>query len=234
MKLISTIYAGDQIEATLTIQSKNTRSRDGRDDSSGSLITRYRSKVGNESLIFNPTVALVIRGRDHSQGADAWIPLPLIYRFTSSLSHVYQKLQTEKLYNSADGTLYVDRNTALTVTRRLSLYRNSITLTPGVTTDRTGKPMRAIDFVVDEVNIGTMAHNEVLGFIDLIDHLDVANYALTAGIIDELETTNMKLDRLLEYAERMEKTIQAGAKPIRQEPRSLPSFDWKPNTYGAL
>lgn len=230
MKLISTIYAGDQIEVTLTIQSKNTRTRDDKSDSNGPLITRYRSKVGNESLIFNPTVALVVRGRG-VQAADAWIPLPLIYRFTASLSHVYHKLQTEKLYNSADGTMYVDRNIALSVSRRLSLFRNAITLTPGVATDRTGKPMKAIDFIVDEVNIGTMAHNEVLGFIDLIDHTDITNYAISAGIIDELEATNAKLDALLAQGSRIEKLLQA-QKSAPKEPRSM--FDWKQNTYGAL
>ncbi|MCM1232592.1 MAG: hypothetical protein NC489_20905 [Ruminococcus flavefaciens] len=233
MKLISTVYSGDQLEATLTIQSKNTRTRDDKSDVSGPLITRYRSKVGNESLIFNPTVALVIRGRDRKQSTDAWIPWSLIYRFTASLSHVYHSLQTEKLYNAADGTLYVDRNIALSVSRRLSLFRNSITLTPGVIMDRTGKPMKAIDFIVDEVNIGTMGHNEVLTLIDLIDHLDIANYSLTAGIIDELETMNTKFDQMKLQMDRIERLLQTQPKPT-QEPRSSPMFNWQPNGYGAL
>ena len=64
MKLISTIYSGDQVEVNLTVQSKNTRTRDDKEGQAGQLITRYRSKIGNESLIFNPTVALIIRGRE--------------------------------------------------------------------------------------------------------------------------------------------------------------------------
>lgn len=234
MKLISTIYSGDQVEVNLTVQSKNTRTRDDKEGQAGQLITRYRSKIGNESLIFNPTVALIIRGRDKNQSTDAWVPLSLIYRFTASLSHVYQKLQTEKkLYNATDGALYVDRNISLSVSRRLSLYRNSITLTPGVTTDRTGKPMKAIDLIVDEVLIGTMGHNEVLGLIDLIDHIDISTYALIAGVIDEMETTNSKLDRVLQQLDRIEKSIQANPiKPVRESSMSV--FDWKPSEYGML
>lgn len=230
MKLISTIYTGDQIEVTLTIQSKNTRTKDGKVDTNSTLITRYRSKIGNESLIFNPTIALVIRGRQ-TQAADAWVPLPLIYRFTASLSGVYQNLQTEKLYNTVEGTMYVDRNIALANSRRLSLFRNSITLTPGVTTNRTGKPTKAIDFIVDEVEIGTMAHTEVLGFIDLIDHMDIAGYAITAGIIDELESTNSKLDLILARTGRIENLLTA-QKPAPKETR--PAFNWQENMYGAL
>ena len=113
------------------------------------------------------------------------------------------------------------------------MYRNSITLTPGVTTDRTGKPMKAIDLIVDEVLIGTMGHNEVLGLIDLIDHIDISTYALIAGVIDEMETTNSKLDRVLQQLDRIEKLIQANPiKPVRESSMSM--FDWKPSEYGML
>lgn len=231
MKLITTIYNGEQVEVTLAVQSRNTRTRDGKSETNGSLITRYRSKIGNESLVFNPSVALIIRGRGVKQAVDAWVPWSLIYRFTASLSHVYQKLQTEKLYNMADSVMYVDRNIALSVSRRLSLYRNSITLIPGVASDRTGKPIRAIDLVVDEVTIGTMGHNEVLGLLDLIDHLDIANYALSAGIIDEMETTKLRLDSMQTQLTRIEQLLQS-RKPIQENPR--PSFNWEQNNWGNI
>ena len=128
--------------------------------------------------------------------------------------------------------MYVDRNVALSVSRRMSLFRNSITLTPGVTVDRTGKPIKGIDFVVDEVVIGTMSHTEVLGVIDLIDHIDLSTYTLIAGVIDELESSNRKLDHMQAQMDRIEKLLQP-QKNTRHDERPS-TFDWKPNEYGML
>jgi len=93
--------------------------------------------------------------------------------------------------------------------------------------------MKAVDFIVDEVNIGTMGHSEVLALIDLIDHLDIANYSLTAGIIDELETMNGKFDQMQIQMDRIERLLQTQPKPT-QESCSTPMFNWQPNGYGAL
>lgn len=227
MKLITTIFSGEQIEVTLVVQSKNARGSD-KEPGNGSLITRYRSKIGNESLIFNPTIALTIRGRDRNN-PDAWVPLPLFYRFTSSLSVVYQNLHKDKLYMQSDGTMYVDRNIALSLSRRLSLYRNSLTLTPGVASDRLGKPTKAIDFIVDEVVIGTMSHVETLNLVDIIDHLDVITFALQTGIVDEMETMNTQLGQLNDRLGRIEQILlsQQTKPQVAQTPRSDP-FSWKP------
>lgn len=204
MKLISTLYTGTEIEATLTIQSRTTRAKD--DSSDGPLIVRYKSKIGNQSLIFSPTVALVLRGRGQNR-LDAWIPVNLFYRFTSTLSHAYHSLLTDKLYYSDKGTLYLDRKIADSQARKISLFRNSLTLSPDIAYDRTGKQMKGVLFSVDGAAMGIMGHNDVLGMVEMLDHFDINTYSLLAGVVDELESMSNKVDTILMTVSRIEKLL---------------------------
>lgn len=204
MKLISTLYTGTEIEATLTIQSRTTRAKD--DSSDDPLIVRYKSKIGNQSLIFSPTVALVLRGRGQNR-LDAWIPVNLFYRFTSTLSHAYHSLSTDKLYYSDKGTLYLDRKIADSQTRKISLFRNSLTLSPDIAYDRTGKQMKGVLFSVDGAAMGIMGHNDVLGMVEMLDHFDINTYSLLAGVVDELESMSNKVDTILMTVSRIEKLL---------------------------
>lgn len=204
MKLISTLYTGTEIEATLTIQSRTTRAKD--DSSDDPLIVRYKSKIGNQSLIFSPTVALVLRGRGQNR-LDAWIPVNLFYRFTSTLSHAYHSLSTDKLYYSDKGTLYFDRKIADSQTRKISLFRNSLTLSPDIAYDRTGKQMKGVLFSVDGAAMGIMGHNDVLGMVEMLDHFDINTYSLLAGVVDELESMSNKVDTILMTVSRIEKLL---------------------------
>lgn len=204
MKLISTLYTGTEIEATLTIQSRTTRAKD--DNSDGPMIVRYKSKIGNQSLIFSPTVALVLRGRGQNR-SDAWIPVNLFYRFTSTLSHAYHSLSTDKLYYSDKGTLYLDRKIADAQTRKISLFRNSLTLSPDIAYDRTGKQMKGVLFSVDGTAMGVMGHNDVLGMVEMLDHFDINTYSLLAGVVDELESMSSKVDTILMTVSHVEKLL---------------------------
>ncbi|MCM1532579.1 MAG: hypothetical protein NC114_09955 [Ruminococcus flavefaciens] len=206
MKLISTLFAGAEIEAILNIQSRATRTKDGNTGGDEPLIVRYKSRIGNQSLIFSPTVALVLRGRGKTQ-MDAWIPVNLFYRFTSTLSHAYHSLSTDKLYYSDGGTMYVDRKIADAQARKISLFRNSLTLSPDIAYDRTGKQMKGILFSIDGNAMGVMSHNEVLGMVEIMDHFDVNTYSLLAGVVDELESMNSKIDTVLMSVGRIEKLL---------------------------
>jgi len=218
MKLISTLYSGAEIEATLTIQSRSTRNKEDGTQSDEPLVVRYKSKVGNQSLIFSPTVALVLRGRGQNR-LDAWIPVNLFYRFTSTLSHAYHSLTTDKLYYSDKGTMYMDKKISESQTRKISLFRNNLVLSPDITYDRTGKQMKAILFSIDGEALGMMGHNEVLGMVELLDHFDVNTYSLLAGVVDEMESLHNKLDTVILTTSRIEKLLmkleQSGTSPIR-------------------
>ena len=229
MKLISTVYPADELEVLLTVQSRTVRST--KDTSSGSdlLITRYRSKIGNESLIFNPSIGLILRSRNNRNVSDALISINLIYRFTASLSTVYQKLQSEKLYHSEGNTLYVDQKLALHYSRKISLFRNSLTICPAVSTDRTGKLIKGVIFTIEGNPIGTMNHSEVLGLLDILDHLDISTYALMAGVVDEMENMGRQMNMVMEKLTNIEKLLIAmnNGTAMNQSQTSNPGLKWE-------
>jgi len=208
MKLITTIFPADEIEVVLTIQSRVSRNAKDQPNNEP-LITRYRSKIGNESLIFNPSVALILKSRVIRETiTDALIPLNLIYRFTASVSAVYQKLQSEKLFLADGSSLYVDQKQALQHSRKISLFRNSLTITPGVASDRTGKLIKGITFNIEGNPIGTMHHGEVLGLLDVMDHLDISSFTLLAGVVDEIASMNLKMDTVLTKLDNIENLLK--------------------------
>lgn len=200
MKLITTLFTGEQIEASLNISPRNKQG----EDPDAKMVTRYRSKIGNESLIFNPYVSVILkpRGKSDKGNVDAMIPLSMFYRFAASLQAVYQGLQTPKLYRLDEGVLYIDHKIAMEKSRRLSLFKNSLSLVPCAIHTRADKPVKGIEFVVDKTSIGAMAHYEILCMVDLIDHFDMVTYSLVAGVIDEMEAMNVKLDRIEQKLDR--------------------------------
>lgn len=235
MKLISTIYPADEIEVLLTVQSRSSRTNK-ETHSNDQLITKYRSKIGNESLIFNPSIALIIKSRNNREVMDALIPLNLIYRFTAAVSGVYQKLQSEKLFLVDGSSLYVDQKLALQHSRKISLFRNSLTITPGICSDRTGKLVKGITFTIEGSPLGTMSHTEVLGLLDLMDHLDISTFSLLAGVVDEMESMNRKMDTVVTKLNNIESILMqlsTSKQPLQSQmtgparQSSLPGFNWQ-------
>ncbi len=181
---------------TINIQNR-TRQRTG-EVIDAPLVTKHISKVGNESLIFNPTVALTIQSRGTAGSSDVYIPLSLFYRFTSNLSAVYEALSDAKLYHTEGPVLYVDKKRAITFARKLPLFRNTLTLVPDVFIDRANVYAKGIVFLVDAKPIGVIHHQEALGMIEQLDRLDITCYSLMAAVVEELDTTINRLDGLTE------------------------------------
>ena len=220
MRLISTLYVTDTMEVTLNIRSRNEK---GDIESGGPLVTRYISKQGNQSLIFNPTVALILRSRDPNQRESAWITTSIFYRFCGILTKMYSLLSEEKLYHveKASGAIFLDKKEAANATRKLTLYRNTLMFVPDLRMDRSRRTWKGVRFQLDSAEIGFMNHNDILSLIDILDHLDVSNFSLIAGVIDEIatlsskvEAIDMKLDRMLKLMEEMSQT-----KPKKEENR---------------
>lgn len=194
---------------TLLIQSRTTRN--GKESADGPLITKYRSKIGNESLIFNPSISVTMRGYNQNTRGEinAWIPVNVFYRFTASLSYVYQQLSSDKLYYmSEDKTMFVDQKIASTKARKVSLFRNSLTMIPCIFVTRSGTAMKGIDFQVDGSSIGAMAHTEILNVLDQFEHFDIMTFSLLAGVVDEMESMNGKLELILGKLDGIESLIQ--------------------------
>ncbi|MCM1531921.1 MAG: hypothetical protein NC114_06575 [Ruminococcus flavefaciens] len=232
MKLISTLFTTDQIEITMMIQNRQSRPAPGQsaaNSQDAALISKYVSKVGNESLIFNPSVAVMVNSKmDRSQ--NAFIPLSLFYRFTGNLSAVYEALSDTKMYHVEGSALYVDKKRAVECARKLPLFRNTLTLIPDVYIDRSNTFSKGIVFLIDARPIGTITHQEALGLIEQLDHLDITSYTLMAGIIDELESANNRLSSMQDMIQKIYALLQqqqrTNIQATPKAPAPVDPFEW--------
>lgn len=227
MKLISTLFQTSQLDICMMIQNRNVR---GKEEQDGPLISKYVSRVGNESLIFNPSVAISITSRV-DKSLNAYIPLSLFYRFTGNLTAVYSVISDNKLYRTEGNVIYVDKKKALEVARKLPLFRNTLTLVPDVHVDRANTFTKGIAMLVEMKAIGIINHQEALGLIEQLDHLDITSYTLMAGIVDELESANTRLDSMMDMLQKIyellqKKDISAVIPPPIPSP--VDEFNWKP------
>lgn len=233
MKLISTVFRGEQLEAKIMIQNR-IQQRPGEQPQDGPLVTKYVSRVGNESLIFNPTVALSIDGKA-DRTINAYIPLTLFYRFAGNLSAVYEALNDAKLYRVDGPIMYVDKKRALECARKLPLFRNTLSLVPDVYVDRSNVYSKGILFQVEMKPIGVLHHQEVLGLIEQLDHLDITSFSLIAGVIDELDGANQRLDMILDLQQKiyaallkLDPTSVTNTQPKSTLLQWTDTVDWRP------
>ena len=201
------------------------------------MITRYVSKVGNESLIFNPTVYLCIEANDRGRNSapSAVIPATTIYRVNGMLTKVYRSIVDQKMYRAEGRSLYLDSNVAAKCIRKLSLYRNTLVVAPAVLSigdadDR--HQIMAVSFSVDDMQIGLLGHQDLLNLIDVIGHMDINSYTMMAGIIDQLSTMDTKLDRILEILNSMQAPIRVPLPQMGGQP--MAGLTWTQNTTKGL
>lgn len=222
MKLIQTIFSGYELEATMTVMPKAGKDPDGKRIEPPTFIREHRSKIGNVSLVYNPQVFLTIRPRKPTMAQvdgliqEASVGINQIYRFISMLTQVYNNSLEKGIYHE-DKELYVDQKAAANAARRMSLYRYSITLFPDVITEGDdAEPQRAMGFQVDKMKIGVMSLVDVKSLIDVLDHLDLANYTMIAGMIDEFHQIQKTNDIIIDKLDRIER-ILGYARPRRND-----------------
>lgn len=231
MKMIATIYSCKDLDVTIQIQNRNEK--DKKTDSKEPLIERYTSRIGNASLIFNPNVALVLKCNGN-YNLSAYIPERLFYRFTSLLHSVYQTLNDEKLFIVDGQNTYVDRNRQVELTRRLSLFQSALQIAPGLVTTYSGSVYRGVEFLVDKNSIGTVPHNEVLGILEQLEHLDIVNFSLISGLANEMVAVNEKLDQILEKLSEPQRVQQPMPRASDQTTITIPEsnrpggLEWDP------
>ena len=222
MKLISTLYSTMSLDVSLIVQNRSTKTPSTEAVPNGPLITRHMSKIGTASLIFNPSVAIVIRPRGTNTMNSAWITSTMFYRFVTALTTVYQGLSDDKLFHTENSVLYLDKKKAADISRRVSLYRNALTIMPCVMS-LSESYIRGINLMVDTDQLGSMTHLEALGFLELLERFDMTTFTLLAGVVDELEmmsdrltTMDMKLNEILELCRAMQHA-SLQQKPSKQE-----------------
>lgn len=229
MQLISTIMTTAQMEFTINVRSRNTNDPN-RVAPDGDMITRYVSKIGNQSLIFAPSVAFIVKSRINP-AISAFVPLSMFYRFTSTLSTVYQSLSTGKLYHTEGSTLFVDKNKANSCAKKVVLFRSTVTMIPDVYIDKGNTYTQGIAMLVDGNLLGIISHHDVMSLVEQLDHLDISTYSLMAGVIDEMEGMNNRLDAMNQMIQHLTELITSRNVPypvITAEQYSTePEFSWR-------
>lgn len=135
--------------------------------------------------------------------------------------------------------LYVDKKRALECARKIPLFRNTLSLVPDVYIDRSNVYSKGIAFLVEMRPIGVLHHQEALGLIEQIDHLDITSYSLIAGVIDEMDGMCNRLDAMTDLLQKIYAILQKSDISPRQAipaitiPEPTPfqwtdTVDWRP------
>lgn len=233
MKLITTIYSSYELEVIMTAQPRASRDIEGNRIENTSMLKRHTSKVGNVSLIFNPSVFLTIRPKRWTGDItpDATILAHQIYRFNNLLIQVWNNALGKDVFREDNG-LFLDQKATAAAARRMSLYRYALTMFPDIIGGPDNTQQKAVAFQVDKTKLGSMSLVEVAGLTDAIDHLDLTTYSLAAGLLEEIQDLHTADQIIIDKLTRIENLLSAGSSSIQPKPQRNSSaagiFDWKP------
>ena len=234
MKLIHELFRGDLCELNLIIQGPSPPKKNREDRSEpGPLITKYVSKIGNESLIYSPKIALQIKSRNRENRATSIIPYNLIYRFTSILEVLYEKLSDRGLFKESGSELYLDKAVAAKHARRLTVYSAMVSVIPDVVVNPyTKESKRGVSIYDNDHFVGALVHHEVLALIDVLQRFDVNTFGLVSAIVDQLSDMQNDISlingNLLKVLENQRQILELlRLKNLGAEEKSFKSFDFE-------
>lgn len=247
MNLILTIFRCQSIEFTINIQPRRPYGMSDEEAKEQQLIVRHTSKIGNQSLIFNPRVCLTMKpNRFVLNVKDDPIPIiipdTLYYRFTGVLSTVYTNMiNSKKLYHrDENNVLFVDRKESNALARKLVLYGGTLVIYPTVVTTRNwNSPDRdapgivspGIGFQFNGKNYGFLSREDASSAFETLDHIDIKTYVLLATAIERLDHLDQKTDEILFILRDIQKKLTDGtltAKGKSEQDSSM--FDMFRNT----
>lgn len=196
MKFISKLYRGYYVDIDFIV---SPRTSDPQANKPTDLITRYESKIGNVSLIFDPTVYIRLTTgagvyKMTNEKNTANITFNLCYRFAAGLRNIYDQLSDNKLFHMDGGMLYVDHNRANEIGRRISLYNDVLVMLPAAIPGKENKFIKGVSLFINDRLIGHLTHSDILSVIEIIEHFDMTTYTLLTALVDKMEQMDSKLD----------------------------------------
>ena len=193
MHLISELYRGEDLVFVLDVQGQKPNNM--KNAPPGQLVTRYISKVGNESLIFNPRIGLQIKAKKN-QAIRCIVPHTIMHHIPNMINQVYEAMAAmDKLYIKQQGGLYMDAVAASKIGRRISIYSNTLAIVPCVTESSPGQD-KGIAFIIDRTQIGALSQAEAMNVITILDKFDPTTFSLVASLLDRMDEMDIKLDRI--------------------------------------
>lgn len=204
MKLIAPFFETKRIKFSLQISPKIGYGLDKSaviTEKNKPMIKPYVSKAGLESLIFSPTVGLMIQAVDYTNsGARVVVPIHLVYQFGGILSNVYGSLiDKDWYYIGEDRVLCPIANEVQKRSKKISLFKTMMVMSPTIITDQQSVSEPGIQLKADGLDLGCLVHYETRALIDTINHMDITTYTLLAGLTEKVDSMDRKLDTILEH-----------------------------------
>lgn len=204
MKLIAPFFETRRIKFSLQISPKIGYGLDKSAvvaEKNKPMIKSYISKAGLESLIFNPTVGLMIQAIDYTNnGARVVVPIHLVYQFGGILSNVYGSLIDKNWYYvGEDHIMCPIVNEVQKRSKKISLFKTMMVMSPTIIIDQQSSNEPGIQLKADGLDLGCLAHYEARALIDAINHMDITTYTLLAGLTEKVDSMDRKLDTILAH-----------------------------------
>jgi len=219
MKFIAKMFQSKELELNLTIKPHSQRDKSGKVREDSTLVVQHLSKTGSSYLIFDPSIYFELRSRSFEGRNSATITQPLFRRFTAMVRNSYQSLAADKLYHEDGKDLFLDANRAQALARKMSLYRNSLTVQPCLV-NYYGNVERGVSFTLDGDSIGTIAHMDLLQMIDTLEHFEPSTFSMLAAMIDEMESMNCRLDTIEDLLRQINTKLDGATSPSKKEDRA--------------
>lgn len=199
MKTIYTIFAGKEVLFSIQLSPKKKAYLQQPDeDPYEPMLKQYVSKVGTQSLIFQPTLGLRVSSKDLSM--NAIVPGHLIYQLAGIFQSVLQmetKYRSNIVMTDPDTGQLMLTNQASQYAKQISLFRSMLAIAPALVEQINGKTDLGVSLYLDLQYLGTMSREETVAFIDSINRLDLSTYSLLAGISTKIMDIDAKLDKIM-------------------------------------
>lgn len=246
MNLILMIFRCQSVEFAINIQPRKPYGMSDKETKDQQLLIRHTSKIGNQSLIFNPRICLTMNPNRFAVNSTEdirplVIPDTQYYRFTGVLSTVYTNMaSSKKLYHrDENNVLFIDRKEANALARKLVLYSGTLVMYPTIVTlrnwnspdrDAPGITSPGIGFQFNGKNYGFLSREDASSAFETLDHIDIKTYALLATAIERLDQVDQKTDEILSILRDIQKKLNSGSSTIGKSTQDASMFDMFRNT----
>lgn len=229
MVLISTLFEAANVDFIYVIRPKPKPGQDSQDQR---LMRHHISAAGNESLIFNPRASLKIRSRIPAIRTEVSIPISMVRRFINVLSSMDTLILDANMFREEDGDVVVNGAVSMRNAKKMTVHRDTIVLMPAVALCY-GKKERGVSISVNGEILGAISYSECISLADVVQNFDPQTYELIAGMNDEVNRIDRKLDLVYDAVMRIEGMLTS-SNGQRRQGYAADDFGWQSLNNGGM
>lgn len=196
MKVYATIFNNSDLVVQVTVSPRINQDaqKQNMNVSDERVMRKYKSKIGNMSIIFDPVVALVISGKKAEFSERIIFGIRYTYQVMTTITAVYESMISNKtIYIRSGNSIIMDRAAAEKYARKIPTFSHELRIKPSLI-DREGGSVIGLEFSSDMGYIATISHMDARLLIESLEHFDATTYTLLMGLAEQLSTMDAKLD----------------------------------------